>query len=230
MDKMKIIGKKLLLSVLAGVAISLGGLLFLVLKEYTNEVLASYSFSIGLLIILCYKYLLFTGKIGYIFDKKYSFVDYLVMFIGNLIGAVIMGYIFRLIGFGGVKETNEAISLNKLQNFNVWKLLLSGVFCGMFVYMAVDLFQIKRIHLGIRILLVILLIGTFVILKLNHCIANMFYFSFGNMWSGKTILFILINTLGNSVGAIILNFLKKLILKFMKKDNNQTKTQNNSCN
>ena len=219
---MKIL-KKILISFLAGAAIAGGGLVFLLIKSLSTSVvvstIASYSFSIGLIIVLIFGLWLFTGKIGYVFDKKFSALDFILMFFGNLVGATIVGYIaYFLLKNTELYTINYSTTMTKLSSFDFWDLMLSGILCGMFVYAAVEAFKIKKLHISIRILLVIVFIGTFVVLKLNHCIANMFYISFSNTWSLGTVVFILVNTLGNSIGAIILNHLNKLTLEMLKKE------------
>ncbi len=215
--------KKSILSILAGMAIALGGIVFWGIKSVGTQVywnvIASYAFSIGLILVLVFGLWLFTGKIAYAIERKFSVWEYLLMFVGNLFGALAVGYL----AFGILRNTplfsiNETTVQSKLENFRFWDLFFSGMFCGMFVYAAVESYKIKKWVLGIRILLVIGLIGTFVYLKLNHCIANIFYFAFANVWSGKAVLFIFVNTLANSVGAILLNGLKLLVLLMIRKN------------
>ena len=50
----------------------------------------------------------------------------------------------------------------------------------------------------------------FVICGFEHCVANMFYFTVGKAWSANTVLFLLIMTLGNSVGGVTIPLLRKL--------------------
>ncbi len=214
--------KKLLLSFLAGIAIACGGLIFLLIKSLDSSsivsIIASYSFSVGLLLVLFFGLWLFTGKIGYVFEGKFSIFDYLIMFLGNFVGAMLIGYLaYFILKNTSIYELNYISTFDKTEGFKFWNLLQSGIFCGMFVYGAVEAFKIKKLHVSIRIILVVALIGTFVVLKLNHCIANIFYFSFANLWSWKGLLFIFVNTLANSIGAIILNSLKLLVLKFVHK-------------
>lgn len=214
------ISKKLLLSILAGAAIAFGGLVFLLIKSFDNatwvSTIASYSFSVGLILVLVFGLWLFTGKIGYALEKKFSVLDFVIMFIGNLIGASIIGYLaYFTLSKTGLYDINYASTGAKIDGFNFWNLLLSGALCGMFVYAAVEAYKIKKLHIVIRIILVIAFIGTFVLLKLNHCVANMFYISFASLWSWKAALFIIVNTLANSLGAIILNTLKLLCLKLI---------------
>ena len=50
----------------------------------------------------------------------------------------------------------------------------------------------------------------FILCGFEHCVANMFYFSVANAWSGKTVLYLLVMTLGNSCGGLILPLCRKL--------------------
>ena len=44
----------------------------------------------------------------------------------------------------------------------------------------------------------------FILCGFEHCVANMFYFSVARSWSFKTILYIFIMILGNSIGSILI--------------------------
>ena len=43
----------------------------------------------------------------------------------------------------------------------------------------------------------------FILCGFEHCVANMYYFSVAGMWSGKALVYLLVMTLGNSVGGIL---------------------------
>jgi formate/nitrite transporter FocA (FNT family) len=49
----------------------------------------------------------------------------------------------------------------------------------------------------------------FILSGFEHCVANMFYFSVAAMWTGKTLLYVLVMTLGNSVGGLLIPLLRK---------------------
>lgn len=214
------LSKKIFFSILAGAAIAFGGLVFLSINSLNNSILisaiAAYSFSIGLILVLVFGLWLFTGKIAYALEKKFGVLDFAIMFFFNLVGATFVGYLaFFILKTTKIYEINYASLTSKIDEFNFWKLFLSGMLCGMFVYAAVEAYKMKKIHIIIRIILVIAFIGTFVLLKLNHCVANMFYISFASAWSWKTTLFIVVNTSANSIGAILLNTLKDPIVKLI---------------
>ena len=56
-------------------------------------------------------------------------------------------------------------------------------------------------------------ITVFILAGFEHCVANMYYFSAANMWTWKTVLYVLVMILGNSVGSILLALGMKYGLK-----------------
>lgn len=201
--------------ILAGMAIGLGGLLFILFSSIdTNifiKIIASFSFSIGLFLVCTFKLNLYTGKIGVVFEKKQTSYFYIllpIMFLGNIIGAVGMGYLCYLI-FGQTDILTTALSCaqSKLSPFTDGNIadyvatLLKAIGCGFFVYLAVKSFSLNRLKV-VGISLLVIFVFFFVYFGFEHCIANMFYFSFANRWNANAFINIAIVVLGNSVGAI----------------------------
>ncbi|MBR1660418.1 MAG: formate/nitrite transporter family protein [Oscillospiraceae bacterium] len=52
-------------------------------------------------------------------------------------------------------------------------------------------------------------IVTFILCGFEHCVANMYYFSMTDMWSLKALGYVLIMTLGNAAGGVIIPLLRK---------------------
>jgi len=216
--------KTLIFGILAAFSIALGGTLFLVCKDTGKPILGGFLFPIGLLLILCFSFNLFTGKIGYVFRKKKDYLlDLLLIYLGNIIGSLIYGLILRLTNKTLLDSVGLATAAAKLLNINgtgkTWySLLLGGMVCGMLVYLAVESFKSEKLHPIFRISLVILCIAAFVIAGFEHCIADMFYFAFAGTFYGENwwiaIISILIITIGNSLGSIILDYL----MNFNKKE------------
>ena len=195
-------------SIGAGILIALGGFVFLSLKE-NAPYLGAFLFSLGLITILSFGLYLFTGKVGYIFDNKPKFlIDLLICWIGNLIGAVVTGYLLRLTR---IDLFNIAYSVveSKL-NDNLLSIFILSIFCGMMIYIAVEL-QKRDVSNIVKLVGVIMPIMVFIISGFEHCIANMFYFSYANIWSLKTIGYLLIMSIGNGVGSLILYWINRYI-------------------
>ena len=215
--------KTFLLGVLAGASIALGGLLFTLISRMGYKVISSFAFSIGLLLVCLFGFNLFTGKIGFLLEaenkKEYS-LNLVIMYIGNLVGALAIGYL--CFGFfsnnDGVINTITKISdAREITSDNWWITLLGAIGCGMLVYTAVYAFK-KQWAIGVRIVVLMFAVFAFVIAGFQHCIANMFYISFANGWNGLTILNILIVTVGNIIGAILLELASIGIKKLSKEE------------
>lgn len=200
---------KILISSLgAGILIALGGFVFLSYKE-TNLFLASFLFSLGLLTVIGFKLYLFTGKIGYAFEGGLrGIIDLIICWIGNFIGALSTGYLLRLTR-ADLQETVEKVVETKL-NDNLGSIFVLSLFCGMMIYIAVE-FQKRELPGSFKLLAIILPVMVFIISGFEHCVANMFYISYASMWSWKAFGYIMMMTLGNGVGSIILWGINKVL-------------------
>ena len=79
------------------------------------------------------------------------------------------------------------------------------------MYLAVDMY--KKVEGFGRYVGIFMGITVFILAGFEHCVANMFYFSAANLWSWKTVLYVLVMVLGNSVGSILLALGNKYGLK-----------------
>lgn len=209
------------LAVLAGMSIGFGAFGFLAIKTSFDGVVAhifaSFVFTIGLFTIVCLGFNLFTGKIAFILDKKEKmWLDLIFMYIGNFVGAIIMGYLMFYFyrDNEAAKTVIENLALSKSGNGTISLVFLDyflkSLLCGMLVFLAVFIFGNAKSTL-FRYLGVVLPIMLFVLCGFEHCIANMAYFAAANMWDGAAILNIVIVSVGNSLGAIGLYGLFKLL-------------------
>lgn len=195
-------------SIGAGILIALGGFVYLSFKD-SNAFLAAFLFSLGLITIISFKLYLFTGKVGYIFDNKPSFLlDLLICWIGNLIGSVVTGLLLRLTRIDLV-EACQKVAEAKL-NDNLISIFILSVFCGMMIYIAVEL-QKRNVSNIIKFIGISLPVMVFIISGFEHCVANMFYFTYAESWSIFSIVYILVMSVGNGVGSLILWGINKFI-------------------
>ncbi len=201
--------KILVRAILAGVMISIGGTIYLSLD---NKMLGAFLFSIGLFAICANGFNLYTGKIGYVIDNKPKYlIELLFTLIGNLIGTVGCGYLIYLSRVGSkLRDTAKVISTVKL-NDNLLSIFILAIFCGIIMYLAVDLY--KRLTDFGKYMGIFMGITVFILAGFEHCVANMFYFSMANMWTWKTVLYVLVMIAGNSVGSILLALGMKYGLK-----------------
>lgn len=86
-----------------------------------------------------------------------------------------------------------------------------GFFCGILMFIAVETYKTSSNKLS-QILSVFLSISIFILCGFEHCIANIFYFSFAHIFSRAAALRILIVVIGNSLGSLFISLLKRKIL------------------
>ena len=210
--------------ILAGLAIGLGGFLYVMMVHLIDgelgKVLGSFLFSIGLFLVCTFYLSLYTGKIGLIFEGKQSLEYYIslpIMLIGNAVGAFSLGYLFYFIfnGNAEVLATAKSVAMirTNLNTFNDYlSCMIKSFLCGTCVYLAVKSFGLNRLK-PVGILLLVFFVFVFVYTGMQHCIANMFYFGFGNEINGFTFINLALCITFNSFGPIIGVLLFKLFKK-----------------
>lgn len=214
---MKKLVKTFVLGIGAGAAIGVGSMLFTICSTYKLKSLGSLLFAVGLFMVCFFGLFLYTGKIGYLLDnknKKMYVIDLLVGYIGNIVGAVALGYFLRLIFGAFSSQTLEGIKkicASRMMDLGqggspIYKQLGTSFFCGSLVYLAVHFWK-KPYQFPLKTIILVMCVFLFVYLGFEHCIANMFYFSFGNSWNLQSIVNILIVTFGNSIGAIFVRLI-----------------------
>ena len=204
--------KTLVAGILAGLFIALGGTVFVVCSANGLSWLGSILFSCGLMSVCAFKAKLYTGKIGFIFHSTTEEkIDLPIMFVGNIIGAVAVGYLLFLALPQNYIDAAIAIA-DKRANEEFYIPLIMSFLCGILVYLAVYGWKVIE-SAPLKGILLILCVTVFVISGMQHCIANMFYFSLANGWNWQNLLNILLCVVGNSLGAIAvdagINFFQK---------------------
>lgn len=195
-----------LYSILAGVSISIGGIVFLSLD---NKVTGAIFFSLGLFTVCTFGFNLFTGKVGYIFENKPSYLLFLLqVWVGNLLGSLITGNLIRLTRIGSISEKAKVLCDTKL-NDSLLSIFILAVFCNILMFVAVDGFKTNQHEIG-KYIGIFMGVIVFILCGFEHCVANMFYFSVANVWSGKTILYLLVMTLGNACGGVLIPLARQL--------------------
>ncbi|MBO4838984.1 MAG: formate/nitrite transporter family protein [Lachnospiraceae bacterium] len=183
--------KNVFSGILAGLLVSLGGGVFL---STSDKVVGAVGFTIGLLAVCFYGANLYTGRVGYLFDRKKGAVAELFSgLLGNVIGSVLVGLALMSLKADAARE----LCGFKLEQ-PAGETLIRAIFCGMLVYIAVNLFRDKKTVLGI-----VIGIPVFILSGYEHSIADIFYFAAAGLFSGKALLFLLIVLVGNSIGALL---------------------------
>lgn len=188
--------KHLVKSILAGIMIGIGATAYLSIE---NKIIGSFLFSIGLFIILTKELNLFTGKIGYIFSNGLEYAkEVLITLLGNFLGTFLFGYILKFTRISSLvaQEARRICEIKFADNYI--SILILSVFCGILMYLAVDGYKKSKDILA-KYLGVFLAISVFILCGFEHCIANMYYFTVGSMWSLNTLVFLGVMILGNSI-------------------------------
>ena len=196
-------------AVLAGIAIAIGGTVYL---SCDNKYIGTFLFGFGLFTIVTFKLALYTGKIGYVpeKDRRYS-AEVIVTLVGNLIGTFVSAYILRFTKiYGAISEKAEKIVTSKLEGTLVGCFILA-VFCGMLMYIAVESNRIsKQNNDNVSAVLGIFLpVAVFILAGFNHSIADMFYISLGKITAEKCVYLITV-IVGNACGGMFIPFCKIL--------------------
>lgn len=194
-------------AILGGMLIGVGGTVYL---AQANPVVGSCLFSVGLFTIVVFQLQLFTGKIGYlVFQKPVYFIELGITWLGNLIGTFLLAWMVQHTRiYAAMAERVEQVAATKLAD-GFLSLFLLAVLCGMLMFIAVDIFRNVQ-GSTLRFVGVAVPVMVFILAGFEHVIANMFYFSLASAWSAHCLLAVIVMTLGNSVGGMLIPAYLKL--------------------
>lgn len=200
--------KIFLSAILAGLCIAFGGFAFL---SVDNKVIGSAAFTIGLFVICTFGFHLFTGKVCYVFQNSWDYaLDLPLIWLGNLLGTGLVAGGAGLTRLAPVLR-EKAISLCQIKlDDSLLSLFLLGMFCNIFIYIAVEGYKSNPHELG-KYLSLFFGVMVFILCGTEHCVADMFYFWMAGLWSGRAILPILMITLGNAVGGVLFATLHRIV-------------------
>lgn len=207
------------LAILAGVFIALGAAAYTMTMTGVDtsfgpaRLLGGVVFSLGLILVIVGGAELFTGNALMIMaavDRRITFAqlgrNWVIVYFGNIVGALAIALAFALTGLldGPVASTALAIAESK-GALNWFEAMVRGVLCNMLVCLAVWLTLAARTVVG-KIFAIIWPISSFVLLGLEHSVANMYLIPQG-MLAGASVgvgafahnLFFV--TLGNIIGG-----------------------------
>lgn len=194
----------LLLAVAAGIMISVGGIVFLACE---SKALGAFLFAVGLMAICEFGLNLYTGKIGYTVCanqppilNRIGFVA--TVWLGNLLGAFLGGTVYSLAKTTVCDKASE-LCYKKLTTGYLSPFIL-GIFCGILMFVAVDIFK-RNAGSFSKFLGIFIGVPVFILAGFEHSIADMAYFALaGKLFSFDSLLFILLVTLGNTLGGMMI--------------------------
>lgn len=191
---------------LAGLSIAIGGAAYLSLESKT---VGAIFFSVGLFTVCGFGLELFTGRVCYVFERDRAYaINLIFVWLGNFLGTLFAAELLRLTRIGpALIERAETLCATKL-NDSPLSIFILAIFCNILIYIAVEGFSNSRHETG-KYLALILGVAVFVICGFEHCVANMFYFSLARAYNAKAVGYLMIMTLGNAVGGVMLPLLRK---------------------
>ena len=212
MNSLKAILKTFLLAMCSGICIGIGGAVYLMLE---NKTVGALFFTVGLFTILIFGFKLYTGMVGYLFDrlleKKPQYLGTVAcVWLGNFAGTALAAGTFHLTRLQPALKSAAQAALHPKLNDTWYSLLLLGIFCGILMFIAVDTYN-KKIgtHPMLACIAVVLGVAVFILAGFEHSIADMFYAAMaGNVID--MILPILIITLGNAIGGNLIPVILRL--------------------
>ena len=200
--------KVFIYAILAGVAISIGGIAYL---SSQSAVVGALFFCVGLFVILNFNFNLFTGKVCYVFnnDWRYS-IKVLITLVGNFVGTNLVALCLRFTRLSSLQEKCHEIVGIKLGD-ELLSLFVLAIFCNILIYIAVEGFKSENVLT--KYLSLFFGVATFVLCGFEHSVADMFYFAFANIYSGQMFLSLFVIVLGNFVGGVLIEVVKKTFKK-----------------
>ena len=193
--------KCFLRAILAGIAIGLGGCIFMGMVTSEYKWVGAILFSIGLFTVFTFRLDLYTGKVGYAVENKPSYlVDLVVIILGNFVGALIIGQMIPM------PEAAEVLIVDAKLGGDIdwWRVFCKCVFCGMLMFIAADYYKTQKKYLATFVC-----VPVFILAGFEHSIADMFYFCASGTFTLDAFLFILVVIVGNAVGGILIPLCKK---------------------
>ena len=150
-----------------------------------GKLLGGIVFAIAVLLIVFIGAELFTGNNLVMafgaYDKKVSWAQvgkvWLVSYIGNFVGCLILSVIFVLAGASGTADYYAGFIGNKL-SIPAGEMFFRAILCNFFVCLAVAC-GMKCKNEVAKFFMIILCITGFVVAGFEHCVANMFYIPAG---------------------------------------------------
>ena len=100
--------------------------------------------------------------------------------------------------------SDKAVDLVNLKlSDNLLSIFILSVLCGILMYIAVNNYKKINNEIG-KYSCIFMCVMVFILSGFEHSIANMYYISVANLLSLKSLLYIFIMILGNSVGSILI--------------------------
>ena len=191
--------------ILAGCLIGLGGCSLLAVNL---PIVNALFFAVCLLTIVQLQLKLYTGAIGYLGDGS-DWKSLITMYCGNIVGVWGLATIIQSSYLSLSERANDLI-LNKaylLTEIPLMDVLIVSIMCGVFVHIAVSVWKNEKVKSEVaKVVITLWAISSFILCGFEHCIADMFYLFVAseNVFPLiNQIMFIVLITIGNSLGGLL---------------------------
>lgn len=202
--------KDFIKAIWAGMAIAMGGTVYLSLME-TNKIAGAVLFSLGLFTICVLKLNLFTGKAGYLAACKdvQGALQYLIfllkVFAGNLVGTAISAAALGATRISPLLTSGAEVLAHAKLSDGAASIFILSVFCGILMFAAVECFGRIGDPVG-RYMAIILCVAVFILSGFEHCVANMFYYALcGDLLTLNGFGSVCLMAVGNMCGSLLLS-------------------------
>lgn len=186
-------------SMAAGFCIGLGGAVFLLQAE---KLVGAVLFCIGLYTICEMKFHLFTGRVCYALEQPlWSWLQFPVIWLGNWLGTGLAANLLRCTRAGANAQKAAQLLVQTKNADTLLSLFVLGVFCNVFVFIAVEGFKSFPLALG-KYLAIFVGIPVFIMSGYEHSIADMFYYFMAGQMDQEALLRLLVITGGNICGGL----------------------------
>jgi len=217
--------KTLLLGIMAGMFISLGGMIAISASCHKtgveSAIIKGLVFPMGLILVVLCGSELFTGNcllFAPVLSKDISAKGMLknlaFTYLGNIVGSIVVALLVVYSGNLSSAAVDMTVAIaNSKSAMSFGEVVIRGILCNILVCIAVWASMAGKTPAS-KILGLYLPIFAFVVLGYEHCVANMYYFSAGIFASAKygvastmTATGVLVNnmlaaTLGNMIGGM----------------------------
>ena len=179
-------------AILAGIAISLGGYVFLNVGGLTGAVL----FTFGLLTVVHYQLALFTGKAGYFNSCKSIATLFTAILFGNVVGCFLVALLAwpQVTDLTSIQEAAIKLVDGRL-NAGYGPNFILAIPCGFIMTTAVEFGRQQKF------LPLLFGVPLFIMCGFRHSIADAFYYLAANNISLQLILTWVVIVIGNFIGC-----------------------------
>lgn len=188
---------------LGGIAFAIGGTAFLSLN---NKSVGSALFAIGFIVIYAYGFGFYTSKIGYsLKNNKDQNLMLIPVWFGNLLGSMLVGGLLRLTRTDLSETLYTRANQLCAEKFSesVGGILILSILCGLLMFVANDNFKNAK-NAAQKYITLFLTSMVFLLCSFEHFASSAFFFTVAGAVNIKAIWYLILMTLGNSIGALII--------------------------